>query len=126
MIIQACIAVIPSADLEKSLRFWVDGLGLTMDKEMRREDKLIGCAVHNEHVWFWLNENGGASTDPGDFEGIRLYWTPSDIHEARNRLKNLGFGVSEIEVRDYGQTEFFVTDGDGHSHCFGIATKEST
>jgi hypothetical protein len=26
--------------------------------------------------------------------------------------------------RDYGQSEFFVTDEDGHSHCFGVATGE--
>jgi len=30
--------------------------------------------------------------------------------------------VSEIIDRDYGQTEFFVTDDDGYSHCFGVAT----
>ena len=56
MTVKSCIPVIPSADLGKSLRFWVEGLGLTMDREMRRENKLIGCMVHNEHVWFWLNE----------------------------------------------------------------------
>ena len=123
MTIESCIPVIPSADLEKSLRFWVEGLGLTMDQEMRREDKLIGCMVHNEHTYFWLNERGGTPVRPGNSEGIRLYWTPSDIHEARERLKELGFDVSGIENRDYGQTEFFVTDDDGYSHCFGIATK---
>jgi hypothetical protein len=28
MLVRSCIPVIPSADLEKSLRFWVDGLTL--------------------------------------------------------------------------------------------------
>ena len=32
--------------------------------------------------------------------------------------------VSEIEDRDYGQTEFFVTDDDGYTHCFGVATRK--
>jgi hypothetical protein len=27
--------------------------------------------------------------------------------------------------RDYGQTEFFVTDDDGLSHTFGIATNKN-
>jgi catechol 2,3-dioxygenase-like lactoylglutathione lyase family enzyme len=54
-VVKSCIPVVHSADLEKSLRFWVDGLGLTMD-------------------------------------------------------------------RDYGQTEFFVTDDDGYTHCFGVET----
>lgn len=123
MTVKSCIPVIPSADLERSLRFWVKALGLTMDKEMRRENKLIGCMVHHEHTCFWLNEREGISVTPGNYEGIRLYWTPSDIHATRERLKQLGFDVSEIENREYGQTEFFVTDDDGHSHCFGIATK---
>lgn len=45
----------------------------------------------------------------------------ADIHETRGRLKQLGFEVSDIEERDCGQTEFFLTD-DGYSHCFGVAT----
>ncbi len=30
MTVESCIPVIPSANLEKSLRFWVEGLGLTV------------------------------------------------------------------------------------------------
>ena len=123
MTVKSCIPVIPSADLEKSLRFWVTGLGLTMDREMTSEGKLIGCMVHNEHTCFWLNESEGTSIKPESYEGIRLYWMPSDIHGARERLKQLGFEVSDIVNREYGQTEFFVTDDDGYTHCFGIATK---
>ena len=123
MEIQSCIPVIPSADLEKSLRFWVDGLGLTVDREMRREGRLVGCMVHNEHVYFWLNRRDGSADKPENYEGIRLYWMPEDLQEVRTRLSGLGFAVSEIGVRDYGQTEFFVTDDDGYSHCFGAPTK---
>lgn len=123
MKIESCIPVIPSADLEKSLRFWVGALGLTMDREMRHEGRLIGCMVHNEHTYFWLNQREGTLTKPEDYEGIRLYWAPSDIHETRERLKQLGYEVSDIVDRDYGQTEFFLTDDDGYSHCFGVATK---
>ena len=123
MNIEACIAVIPSADLEKSLRFWVDGMGLTADREMRQDGRLVGCMVHNEHVYFWLNRRAGSSVRPDDYHGISLYWTSADLHKTRDRLKELGFEVSDVVERDYGQTEFFVTDDDGYSHCFGIATK---
>ena len=34
MSVNSCIPVIPSANLEKSLRLWVDGLGFEMDTEM--------------------------------------------------------------------------------------------
>ncbi len=124
MSLKSCIPVIPSADLEKSLRFWVDGLGLTMDRPMRQNGKLIGCMVHDSrNLHFWLNQRDGALVAPENYEGMRLYWAPSNLSEVRDRLKQLGFAVSEIEDRDYGQTEFFVTDDDGFSHCFGVATK---
>ena len=124
MEIQSCTPVIPSADLERSLRFWVDGLGLTMDRAMRRDGRLVGCMVHNENASFWLNQRDGAVIKPENYEGIRLYWAPGNLEELRSRLSNLGFAVSEISERDYGQTEFFVTDDDGYSHCFGVATKQ--
>ena len=124
MLVRSCMPVIPSADLEKSLRFWVDGLGLTMDRAMRRDGKLIGCMVQNEHLSFWLNERDGSPLTPENYEGIRLYWAPRDLHALRERLQRLGYGVSEITDRDYGQSEFFVTDDDGYSHCFGVATAE--
>lgn len=123
MTIKACISVIPSSDLEKTLRFWVEGLGLTIDREMRREGRLIGCMVHNENVYFWLNQRAGTPIKPEDYEGIRLYWTPADIHETRERLKGLGYEVSDVEDKEYGQAEFVLTDDDGYSHCFGVATK---
>jgi catechol 2,3-dioxygenase-like lactoylglutathione lyase family enzyme len=123
MKIESCIPLIPSADLEKSLRFWVDGLGLTADREMKREGRLVGCMVHDDgHLRFWLNQRAGTPVKPDEYHGIGLYWAPSDIRRVRERLKNLGYAVSDIVDRDYGQTEFFVTDEDGYSHCFGVAT----
>lgn len=43
--------------------------------------------------------------------------------EARQRLLRLGYEVSELVDRDYGQTEFFLTDDDPYSHCFGVPTR---
>jgi catechol 2,3-dioxygenase-like lactoylglutathione lyase family enzyme len=124
MLVESCLPIIPSSDLEKSLRFWVEGLGLTMHRPMRQHGRLIGCMVHNERLHFWLNQRAGTSIQPESYEGIRLYWAPSDIHTLRDRLQRLGYAVSEISHRDYGQTEFFVTDDDGYSHCFGVPTNE--
>jgi catechol 2,3-dioxygenase-like lactoylglutathione lyase family enzyme len=118
----SCMPVIPSADLQKSLRFWVEGLGFTMDRAMRQDGRLVGCMVHHEHLYFWLNQRAGTPVTPENYEGIRLYWGPQDLHGLRARLERLGYDVSEITDRDYGQTEFFVTDDDGYSHCFGVPT----
>ena len=121
MRVESCIPVIPSADLEKSLRFWVEGLGLAMDQPMRKEGRLVGCMVHGGPLCFWLNQRAGPAKKPDDYEGLRLYWTPGDIHALRDHLTRLGYAASEIEARSYGQAEFFVTDDDGYSHCFGVA-----
>lgn len=123
MSVESCIPVIPSADLEKTLRFWVDGLGFEKDREMFKEGRLVGCMLHKGSLYFWLNQRAGSPVKPEDYDGIRLYWTPSDLPELRQHLKRLGYQVSDIEHRDYGQTEFFLTDDDGYSHCFGVATE---
>jgi hypothetical protein len=93
-----------------------------MDRAMRDGGRLVGCMVHNEQLCFWLNQRGGISIKPDNFEGLRLYWAPSDILSLRERLLRLGFRASEIVDREYGQSEFFVTDDDGYTHCFGVPT----
>jgi len=90
---------------------------------MRRDDKLIFCMLRKDDLCFMLNQRAGTSVKPEDYEGIRLYWAPKDIDKTRERLKSLGYDVSELENRDYGQTEFFLTDDDGYSHCFGVPTQ---
>jgi hypothetical protein len=123
MPVKYCIPIIPSADLEKSLRLWVDGLGFATSGEMRKNGKLLFCVLHKGDLHFMLNQRAGNPNKPGDYEGIRLYWAPRDLFETRERLKSLGFGVSNVEHRDYCQTEFFLTDDDGYSHCFGLPTR---
>jgi hypothetical protein len=122
MSLRSCIPVIPSADLDKTLRLWVDGLGFSLESELREEGRLIFCMLRNGHLCFMLNRRSGSPVTPDSYEGIRLYWTPSDIHHTRQRLIRLGYSVSENVDRDYGQTEFVLTDDDGYSHCFGVPT----
>lgn len=124
MPVESCIPIIPSKDLEKSLRFWLDGLGFSVTSEMRKDNKLVLCMLRKGNLYFMLNQRAGTPIKPQDYEGIRLYWAPTDIHETRARLKNLGYEASELQNRDYGQTEFFLTDDDGFSHCFGVPTQK--
>lgn len=123
MPVESCIPVIPSEDLEKSLRFWVDGLGFAMNSEMRKDGKLIFCMLQKGDLWFMLNRRAGTAVEPGGYEGIRLYWAPTDIHQTRDQLMSLGYRVSEIAHREYGQMEFSLRDDDGYSHCFGVPSQ---
>ena len=45
---------------------------------MRLDGRLVGCMVHNERLYFWLNQRAGSPVKPENYEGIRLYWTPRD------------------------------------------------
>jgi hypothetical protein len=120
MTVAACVPVIPSADLERSLRLWVDGLDFSAHSEMRENDVLVFCMLRRDDMHFMLNRRAGDPAKPDDYEGIRLYWTPDNLTESRERLERLGFRVSKIVQRPYGQDEFFLTDDDGYSHCFGV------
>jgi catechol 2,3-dioxygenase-like lactoylglutathione lyase family enzyme len=125
MTVNGCIPVVPSADLERSLRFWRDGLGFTETWwEARSEEKLIGCGIRKDRMSFMLNRRAGSPAKPENYEGVRFYWAPHNLHALREHLAQLGYAVSDIEARDYGQTEFFLTDDDGFEHCFGVATAE--
>ena len=124
MPVESCIPIIPSADLKKSLRLWVDGLEFSIISEMHKDEKLSFCMLQKGDLWFMLNRRAGNPVKPDDYNGIQLYRAPKDIHETRERLKSLGYKVSELEDREYGQTEFFLIDDDGFSHCFGVPTQK--
>jgi hypothetical protein len=100
-------------DLEKSLKLWRDGLGFDVRPFSHEGRKLTGCMLCNGPLTFMLNIRAGVPEKPRDYEGIRLYWAPDDLHALWSKLKSMGFHVSEITHRDYGQTEFFLVDDDG-------------
>jgi hypothetical protein len=93
-----------------------------MSSDMHKGGRLTFCMLLKDDQMFMLNRRAGTSDKPKNYEGIRLYWAPKDIHETRERLKSLWYGVCELVHRDYGQTEFVLTDDDGYSHCFGVPT----
>ena len=128
MSVVSCIPVVPSKDLEKSLKLWRDGLGFTdfwWEQRDPQTNKLIGCGFRKGHMSFMLNRRDGTLIKPDDYNGIHFYWAPPDLeglHTLRGRLIALGFAPTELVLRDYGHTEFFLTDDDGFDHCFGLRT----
>jgi hypothetical protein len=125
MSVKGFIPIVPSADLERSLRLWREGLGFDETWwEQERDGKLVGCGIAKGRMRVMLNIRAGDPARPADYEGVRFYWTPEDLHRLRARLRELGYAVSEVSDRDYGQSEFFLTDDDGFSHCFGAPTDE--
>lgn len=124
MSVTHCIPVIPSADLERSLRLWREGLGFDETWwEEHREGTLVGVGIRKGPMTFMLNIRAGTPDKAEDYEGVRFYWAPHDLHALRERLLGLGYAPSEICHRDYGQSEFVLTDDDGFAHCFGLPTE---
>lgn len=119
--VSSCLPVVPSADLERSLRLWREGLGFDVTwYEERRAGRLVGCGIGNGRIRVLLNIRQGDPRKPADYEGVRFYWAPDDLVALHARLRDLGYAVSEIEERYYGQAEFVMTDDDGFDHCFGV------
>lgn len=124
MTVEGCIPIVPSADLERSLRLWREGLGFTETWwEQHRDGVLVGAGIRKGEMTFMLNIRAGDPAKPENYEGVRFYWAPEDFHALHAHLLALGYSPSEPWERDYGQTEFFLTDDDGFEHCFGVATE---
>ena len=94
MPVDSCIPVIPSANLEKSLRLWVDLSDSRWVQKCAKDDRLIFCMLRKDDLCFMLNQRAGTPVKPQDYEGIRFYWAPKNIHKTRERLKSLGYGGS--------------------------------
>ena len=124
MTVSGFIPIVPSADLERSLRLWREGLGFDETWwEQHRDGKLVGCGLRKGHMSVMLNTRAGDPAKPENYEGVRFYWSPDDLAALRERLLGLGFAPSEIWHRDYGQSEFTLVDDDGFDHCFGVPTE---
>lgn len=124
MTVRGYLPVVPSSDLERSLKLWRDGLGFDETwYEERREGKLVGCGLNRGANRILLNIRYGVVDKPESYEGVRFYWTPDDLHALRERLLQLGFAPGQIEDRYYGQSEFTLVDDDGFDHCFGVSTE---
>lgn len=126
MTVNSCIPIVPSVDLERSLRLWREGLDFdeTWWEAHGDDGKLVGCGIRKGRITIMLNIRAGTPEKPEDYEGVRFYWAPDDLHGLRERLLGMGYAVSDIWERDYGHTEFFLTDDDGFEHCFGLRTED--
>jgi hypothetical protein len=96
MLVQSCIPVVPSSDLEKSPRIWVDGLGLSMHNPMRKGDRLVGCMVHNEHMFLAQSARWYAH-EIGNLRGPSLVLGP-ERHSCATRA-TLAIGFSRLRNR---------------------------
>lgn len=125
MSVNSCIPIIPTADVERSLRLFRDGLGIEdiWWEQRSAEGRLVAAGIRKDHMAFMFNPPPEGAEKPASHEGIRFYWAPDDLRALHAKLAGMGYAVSDMHKRDYGHTEFFLTDDDGFSHCFGVPTE---
>jgi uncharacterized glyoxalase superfamily protein PhnB len=103
-------------DLEKSLAWYRDSLGFTVDRRMERDGKLRGVAIKAGAVRILLNQDDGAkgmNRTKGEGFSLQLI-TAQSVDEIANRIKGQG-GSLDLEPTDmpWGARVFRVRDPDG-------------
>jgi len=109
-------ASITVKDLQKSLAWYRDALGFTIDREIERDGKLRGVALKAGAIRILLNQDDGAKGfDRVKGEGFSLQFiTSQSVDEIADRIKRHG-GSLDTEPADmpWGVRAFRVRDPDG-------------
>jgi len=103
-------------DLQKSLAWYRDLLGFTVDREIERDGKLRGIALKAGAIRILLNQDDGAKgLDRVKGEGFSLQFiTAQSVDDIADRIKMHG-GSLDTEPADmpWGVRAFRVRDPDG-------------
>jgi uncharacterized glyoxalase superfamily protein PhnB len=103
------------SDLSKSVAWYRDVLGFTVDREHRREEKLIAVSLRAGAIRILLGQDNGArGSDRAKGEGFSLRLTTTqDVDAIASRVKSHG-GTLESEPADMlGVRAFRLRDPDG-------------
>ena len=111
-------------DLQKSIAWYRDVVGFTVDREHERDGKLRGVSIVAGDVRLLLNQDDGAKGwDRTKGEGFSLQFiTTQSVDDLANRIKSAG-GALETEPADmpWGVRMFRVRDPDGFRFAFSAA-----
>jgi uncharacterized glyoxalase superfamily protein PhnB len=113
-------------DLPKSVAWYRDLLGFTVDREIERDGKLRGVALKAGAIRILLNQDDGArGFDRVKGEGFSLQFiTSQSVDDIANRIKSHG-GSLETEPADmpWGVRAFRVRDPDGFKFAISSERK---
>jgi uncharacterized glyoxalase superfamily protein PhnB len=102
-------------DLRKSLAWYRDVVGFTVDREIEREGTLRAVALKAGSVRILLNQDDGAKGERAKGEGFSLMFTTAqDVDAVARRVRERG-GTLETEPADtpWGTRAFRLRDPDG-------------
>ena len=103
-------------DLQKSLDWYQDVVGFTVDRRHEREGKLVAVSLKAGEIRLLIGQDDGAKGwDRAKGEGFSLHiTTDQNIDELANRIKAQGGSLlSEPADMPWGPRVFRVQDPDG-------------
>ena len=118
---QALSASLTVRDLARSLAWYCDALGFTVDRRREVDGVLRSVAVRAEAVRILLNQDDGAKgLDRAKGEGFSLMITTTqDLDSLASRIKDHGFPLdSEPAEMPWGRRAFRARDPDGFRYAF--------
>jgi uncharacterized glyoxalase superfamily protein PhnB len=103
-------------DLQKSVAWYVDAVGFTVDRKIERDGTLRGVAVSAGDVRIILNQDDGAkgwTRTKGEGFSLQIS-TTQDVDEIARRIKDGGSSL-DMEPKDmpWGARAIRVRDPDG-------------
>ena len=113
-------------DLDRSLAWYRDVLGFSVDERWERDGKLMGVSLQAGDVTFMIGQDDWKKgRDRKKGEGFRLYCTTTqDVDALARRIQSRG-GMLDQEPQDqpWGTRDFSLTDPDGFKITIGADTK---
>lgn len=122
---QSLDASLTVRDLATSLAWYRDVLGFTVDREHRRDDKLIAVSLRAGSARILLGQDDGVKgLDRAKGEGFSLRLTTShDIDALANGIKARGGALESEPMEAWGMRAFRLRDPDGFR--FTISTERA-
>ncbi len=105
------------SDLQKSIRFYTEGLGFSTGEEWKDGDKLIGILLQSGNTHLMLGQDDFAKgRDRAKGVGMRLYFQgDGNVDALGAQAKAAGFTLdSEPGDLGWGPRGFTMTDPDGY------------
>ena len=110
------------ADVEKSIAFYVDGLGFELQDKWVEDDVLRWCRVeHGDSALMLQKTQGEPPVNRGP--GLTLYFMCEDAKAAREEFKERGVQVGEPFVGN-NMGVFYFKDPDGYQLSFESPIKQ--
>ncbi|HEY1428109.1 MAG TPA: VOC family protein [Candidatus Tumulicola sp.] len=122
--ITSVVAQLRTQDLERTIRFYTEILGFTLD--FRYEDFYAGVRAGNSVVHLKLDDSDDPSIDyVKQRQHFHLYLETPDVAAAAEDLQKKGIELTEqVHETAWGTKEFVIEDDQGHTLYFGQRTTQ--